>query len=135
MHRDDSHDYVPLVYGTGVVLFCAIAVLINRRPIGDIILMIVGGLAVLITAGYYIAQYRTRGRREAEAEQSQQWTSYSRADGNDWVVGIERRGHFLQLENREMYRFPDSTVNVPDRLDAEGDAIARAADFNGRRTP
>lgn len=141
---NERRNYVPLAICVGLVVLCTLGILINRRPIGDIILMIVGSIALLSTIGHYLVLHWARQRRVTEAAQARRdeadavWSSYSRLDGADWVIGVERlpRGDLARrIDNWEMYRWPDGPPNLNERLDAEGEAIARAADFNGRRTP
>jgi hypothetical protein len=135
----------------GLLVFTLLCILINKRPLGDLLLMIFGALVIVVLIGYYLVRPAVLRKREQdrqaeeafealerrEAEHRAPWEDYSRSDGNDWVVGIERRvpGDPEPLQDREMYRFEGGPPkDITRQLDAEGDAITQAARFNSARS-
>lgn len=133
-------DYRPLQIGGIVVGFCVVGILINRRPLGDIVLMVVGGLAIVGLAVYYAAQTLRRRRVEREQAQREQmaretpWKPFSRPvlGTSFWEVGVERvTPHGLVLKREEAFKLPRGAQE--EILDAEGEMLLRAGDYNERK--
>lgn len=124
-----------------MVVFCLLGILINKRPIGDLVLMVVGALALIATVVHYVARSVAESRREqrAEAQRTEDWTTswsyYSEPQGADhWVVGIERRTKGGRLIGDRINMATLGSDDTEAQIEAEGQAIRRAAQANQART-
>lgn len=134
-YRNDGEplDLRPLLFGTGLVVVCLFGILINKRPLGDIVLMVVGGLTIVGTAGYYLVQAAHRRADRADVEDAT-WVMYSRPllGQSFHEVGVEKRtrhGRVL-LTDPEVVKLPRGDRDAI--LEAEGDMTFRAAEYNER---
>lgn len=127
----------PLWVGAGLLVFCVLGILINRRPLGDIVLMVLGGLVVVWLAGCYIGEaMRNRAAERArQRDAAVKWEMYSRPIlGQSFhEVGVERVTEHGRMLNRERaHKIPRGDSQAI--LEAEGEMILRATDYNERGT-
>jgi hypothetical protein len=98
-----------LIWTVVIEIVLAILVLINRRPLGDVILMILMGLVLI---GALVLLFGgSRGKRNAAAKvkgrANAPWTAYARPDANgDWRIGVERVYDGVTIEQVEMFHMP-----------------------------
>jgi hypothetical protein len=141
-------DNRPFWVGLGLLVFTVLGILVNRRPFGDIALMVFGGLVIIGVVLYYVigsarrsaAERRRRAReerRQAEEdarrmyEEMARWESFTRDDGAVFQAGVHRvpRGGFPAFSERVLSDLP-ADAPLLQRIEKEGEAIARAREFN-----
>lgn len=111
-----------LIWTVVIEIVLAILVLINRRPLGDIILMV---LMALVAIGAAILLFGGSAKKRSAAATAKgradaPWTAYARPDGNgDWRIGVERVYAATTIEQVEMF-------HMPPPLEPAGDVEVRA---------